>query len=221
MPYSRKEDVLFYGRFSESTFGGYGFGDDSNIAKAIQAADNRIDEYCGVLEGFFSPGGVAIDSEYHDGMEIRLLAGNQIYYWWAGGGLNFLRLNYNPVLSVVTFAEETGQGTWTTRTEGSASDYIVSEDGIYFIQNMPKWKRKNIRVTYKVGYKATPRVIQEISGELAAEIVHAILDKENRQRSSQSGTTSEPPKVPEFLLSAEMKERLSRYMLYDYVGAVM
>jgi len=185
MPYSNKADIEFYGQFSSGDFS-KGYDYNASIAKAIQDADRMIDEYCGVPEDFFISDGLEIQNEYHNGVDVVYIGGIIKFFDWYYGATSHLKLKYKPVLSVTKFEEETSPGTWTTRTEGANNDYIVVDDGVRFVQNTPAWKFKNVRVTYKAGYKVIPWQISQVSGRLAASLLKYIKDQPAAAGTSQS-----------------------------------
>jgi len=105
-----------------------------------------------------------------------------------------LKFKYTPVLSVTKLEEETGAGSWSTRTEGTGNDYIVVDDGVRYVTNTPAWKYKNVRATYKTGYATTPYQVVEVSGRLAAALLQRIVDAKNRQKASTGpANVSVPP----------------------------
>lgn len=190
MPYSNQADVEFYGQFSSSDFSNKGYSYQDGIQKAIADADRMIDEYCDVPEGFFIPGGIEIQQEHLNGTDVIYIGGIQRFYAWFAGATSHLKFAYKPVLSVTKLEEETSAGIWTTRTKGSNSDYIVVDDGVRFVQNTPAWKFKNVRVTYKAGYKTIPWQIVQVSGRLAAALLKYIKDKPAAAGTSQSSGVS-------------------------------
>lgn len=149
------------------------------IAKAIEIASEWIDEELDQPNGFFTPGGVELSREYHDGVDVGDY-GLIISFGLSIKRRPFLRLKYSPVLSVTTFEEETSAGTWTTRTEGRTDDYLVMDDGVRLLHNVPKYKYKNIRVTYKAGYQVTPKAISKCCARLSAAIYYNIVDSTKR-----------------------------------------
>jgi len=215
--YSTREDVLFYGRFSTSNLGNFGYGGEEAIIKAINAADAKIEEYCGVPEDFFENGGIAIEDEYHDGIEVGSYGPYPSFGLMGYKHRPKLRFKYVPVLNVKRVEEETSAGTWTTRTEGSASDYILDreKDGVRWIANVPSYDYYNVRVGYIAGYEKTPQTVVEVSGRLAATLVQQILDVENRRKISSGDLTEEPPDVrlDSPIFGDELKNMLANYRL--------
>jgi len=216
MSYSTKTDVEFYGQFTSGDFGTSGYDYASSIAKAIQTADRMIDDYCNVPESFFNSGGIEIQLEYLNGTDVAYLGGITKFFNWYYGGTSHLKFLHTPVLSVTKLEEETSSGTWTTRTEGT--DYIVVEDGIRWIQNTPSWKYKNVRATYKTGYKTTPAIISEVSAKLAAALLRNILDSAKQTQVSLGGATVSTPKasLSDEILSDSLKVRLDRFRCVIY-----
>jgi len=193
---------------------------------AVESADALIDEYCyppradGLyIHGFFEPNGVEVASEYLNGVDVVWTFEHIRFPGWMRGGESHLRFKYRPVLSVTSLEEETGAGVWTARTEGSGSDYIVMDDGVRFIVNTPEYRYKNIRVTYKTGYRSTPRIVSEVSARLSATIIHQILDASNRSSASIGSATSSPPvniRSDRPVLTEEFKNMLNPYKMIDY-----
>lgn len=213
MPYSSQDDVEFWGQLSEDKVGAYGFNYENSIQQAIMKADRAINDYCMQPYGFFEPGGVAIQREYHDGAEIG------DYGLLVSFGLSikrrpFLRLKYEPVRSVAKFEEETSAGTWTSRTEGRDDDYLVMSDGIRFIRHVPKYKYKNVRVTYVAGYHSTPGRVNECSARLAAALLHQILDSASRDTATTQGMSvsqNPQPRLSQGVFTPELKGLVRRY----------
>lgn len=216
MPYCTIEDVKFWGQLDDtSKLGGAGDGYDytNSIQRSIEIASNRIDDYCEVPKGFFEPGGVEIQKEYHDGARVIYTGKVTRFYAFDYGGLAHLKTDYTPVLSVTKLEEETSAGSWTTRTEGSNDDYVVVDDGVRYVKNVPTWKWKNVRITYKAGYKETPQGVIDVCGELAAAILHKIIDAQKRSRASSGGASTEPTgvRLTDTVFTKDMKLDLKRY----------
>lgn len=227
MGYSRIEDVEWYSRITDSYFSGRGFSDyNSSVNRAIASADALIDEYCyppsdggTYLHGFFEPGGIEVAAEHLNGVDVVWTFEHIRFPGWMRGGESHLRFNYRPVLSVTSLEEETGAGVWTARTEGSGSDFIVVADGVRFVESTPEYRYKNVRVTYKAGYRFTPRVVSEVSARLAATIIHQILDAANRSTAAMGNVTSTPPpniRSDRPVLTDEFKRMLNPYRMVDY-----
>jgi hypothetical protein len=176
-----------------------------------------------VPRGFFEPGGIQIADEYHDGNEIAYYYSvNKLYEWqWDYDAFMLLPLKYTPVISVTTVEEETTPGTWTTRTAGSANDYIVVSDGVHFVANFPDPGYKNLRVTYLAGYALTPRIIQDTSAKMAALALQKILDTRDRLSASAGGVTFTPvPKsnIDYSSLTPSMKTDISQFVIRSPVA---
>ena len=211
-PYSNQADVEFYGQFDSTDFDDKGYDYAAGIQKAITDADRQIDEYCHVPEQFFTVGGIEIQHEYLNGVDIAYIGGIVKFFPWYYGGHSHLTFKHKPVLSVTKFEEETSAGAWTTRTEGASSDYVVVDDGVRFVQNVPAYKYKNVRVTYKAGYLLTPGVVQEASGRLAAAILRNVLDASKQHNPSLPATFTTPKtSLLDDLLSDSIKTRLQNY----------
>jgi len=219
MSYCTKEDVEFWGQFATGDFGTSGYDYDNSIAKAIETADRKIDEYCGVPEGFFSPGGVEIENEYLNGTDVAYLGGITKFFNWYYGGTSHLKFGYKPVLSVTKLEEETSADTWTTRSEGTGNDYIVVDDGVRFVSNTPAWKYKNVRATYKAGYKTTPLQVQLVSARLAAALLQRIVDAKRRGTASVGGLTANSPEksgLTDEVFTEEMRRDLKNFVRVVY-----
>lgn len=219
MPYSSKADVLFYGQFSTGDFGASGYDEEASYQKAIADADRMIDNYCNAPEQFFTPGGIEIQNEYLNGTDVAYLGGITKFFAWYYGGTSHLKFKYSPVLSVTKLEEETGAGTWTTRTEGTGSDFIVVSDGVRYVMNTPAWKYKNVRATYKAGYVATPWQVQQVSGRLAAAILQRIEDAKSRVQASVGGlsvTTPPPVNLTTAILTDDLKQLLQNFRCAVY-----
>jgi len=192
VPYSNQTEVETWGQISSSDLGNIGYSYVDTVAYLITVADRAIDDYCDQPDGFFEPGGVEIQQEYHDGVE----AGEYNILTWFAASLKrrpYIRLEYTPVLSVTALEENTSGTTWTERTEGRDNDYLVIEHGVRYLRNIPKYKYKNIRVTYKAGYSTTPGRINECSARLAAAIAQRIIDSKKRDNVSLSGMSVGKP----------------------------
>jgi hypothetical protein len=216
MVYSSSTEVEFYGQIDSSNTQGLGEAGPSyanNLTYAVVAADRMIESYCDVPSGFFDAGGVTITTEYHDGVEVGY------YGLYPSFGVSYkmrpkLRLNYTPVISVTTLEENTSGSTWTARTEGRSSDFIVVPDGVRFIGHVPRYDYDNVRVTYVAGYAAIPGNVVECSGRLAAAILLKIIDAKKRSPVSIGSLSTSPADMPS--LSAEvftppLKDLVKRY----------
>lgn len=191
MPYSTKDDVETWSQTNSSDLGSVGYDYDNTIQYLINVADRAIDDETNQPEGFFTSGGIEIEKEHHDGVEVGHYGFVVRFYGYSKRP--FLRLKYTPVLSVTKLEEETSADTWTTRTEGRDNDYLVMETGVRFLRNIPKYRYKNMRVTYKTGYVATPGRISECSARLAAAMAHRIFDSKNRGNVAVGGLSVGKP----------------------------
>jgi hypothetical protein len=218
MGYSTKADVEFYGQFSSEDFEDKGYDYEAAIAKAIQDADHMIEQYCNVLEGFFEPGGLEIQQELLNGVDIAYIGGITNFFNSYYGATSHLKLKYSPVLSVTKLEEETSADTWTERTEGSGNDFIVVSDGVRFMKNTPAWKYKNVRVTYKAGYSTTPSQIARISGMLAAALLRQILDSAATETIAIGGAsvTRRKANLTDPLFSDDLKREVDTFRRINY-----
>ena len=180
MPYCSHDDAEFYAQVSSTDIGTLGYDFNASIHKAINDAAHMIDDYCNVPEDFFIGGGIEIDREYLNGVDVAYIGGITKFFPYYYGGASHLRFTYKPVLSVTKLEEEVQAGSWALRTEGAANDYIVVEDGVRFVQNVPAYKYKNVRVTYRAGYHTTPWNVSRVAARLAAEILQDIIDRRER-----------------------------------------
>ena len=197
MPYSSRDTVEFYGIGEVADGGQYGSGETylNRLNRAIEAADGMIDDHCKKPRGFFNAGGVQVSLEYHNGNEVAntFTVGRTLGWSVDLDAYVPLYLNIVPVLSVVTVEEETSAGTWTTRTEGSANDYLVREYGIHYVSNFPNPGQKNIRVTYLAGYELTPETVRQASAKLAVALLQEIRDNSDRRTVATGGVSSSTP----------------------------
>jgi hypothetical protein len=214
MPYCDKLEVETWAQITSADFGSIGYDYVNTLQYVINLADRAIDNYCMQPDGFFNGGGIEIQKELHDGVEFGYVGFN---VWLSSHDYRpFLRLKYVPVLSITKFEEETTAGSWTTRTEGRSSDYIVDESGIYIVSNLPDYDYRNIRVTYKTGYTSTPSPIKECSVRLAASMLHRIKDSTTRITTTGLGSKSDTmgsefQGLGKVTLSDEMKDELMQY----------
>ena len=210
-PYSVQADVERVGRFKTDDFSvDYGYNYATSVERAIQEADALIDDYCLVPSGYFTGGGVTVTAEKLNGLDLINVGDLGGLPGWSRGGGALLRFKYGPMLSVTSLEEETTQGTWTARTEGRDSDFVVVPDGVAFMANSPSSRYSNVRVTYVAGYAATPRTIQAVSARLAASIVQSLVDAQN-----PNNDETRPLGLP--VLSKELKESLDPYRLLQVV----
>ena len=192
MPYCSQKEVEFWGSVGSSDLGSYGYDYESNVAYLIGAADRAIDDYCDVPEGFFTAGGVEIQNEYLNGVDVGNY-GLLLSWGLAVRKRPFLRLKYSPVLSVTKLEKCDSAGTWTTLTEGKQNDYLVMQEGVRFLRSVPSYDYKNVRVTYKVGYATTPGRVSECSARLAATVAQRIVDSRSRSDVAISGMSIGKP----------------------------
>lgn len=211
MVYASQKDVEFWGQLTGGEVGASGYSYEESIQRATQFADGIIDDHLDRPKDFFTSGGVIIENEYYDAVDVGYYG---VYPSFAVGITNrpYLRLNHSPIITVIKLEELTAADTWTTRTEGSTSDYIVLDEGVRFISNVPKYDYKNIRVTYKVGYASTPDVIVELSGRLAAALIHMLVDSKVRDDVSVDGISfKNTARLFMELLTPNLKQRLLKY----------
>lgn len=196
--YCTRKEAEFYGSFSEN-ISVSGMTYDEAINFVIAKASAKIDNYLEVPEGFFTPGGVEIRDEYHNGTELKYVGYNYMFSTVTGvtQAAGILYLKHKPIRSVRKFEENTSGSNWTTRTEGRSSDYLYNKDYVICLQNIPDWDYKNIRVTYTAGYKQTPAVIQDCCARLSAYAVQRIIDAASRKTVGVGGLTvqAEDPQV--------------------------
>jgi len=222
MPYSNKSDVEFWAQDTRTDIGTIGPDYNESLQRAIAIADGDIDDYCHVPHGFFSPGGIEIQQEYLNGTDVAYLGGITKVFNWYYGGTSHLKFTHSPVLSVTKLEEETAAGTWTLRTEGTGNDYIVVDDGVRFVTNTPAWKYKNVRVTYKVGYKTTPSNVAYVSARLAAAILQRIVDAKHRHKASGFGMSVDVASETSLganIFTEELQRKLRRYQRPTYAFA--
>jgi hypothetical protein len=214
MTYSNKTAVETWSQTSTGNLGATGYDYDNTLEYLINVADRAIDDYCGQPEGFFNAGGIEIQQEYHDGVEIGDY-GLMVNYPFSIKRRPFLRFKYSPVLSVTKLEKADSSGTWSTLTEGKTSDYLVMENGVRFIRSVPTYDYKNIRVTYKIGYTATPGRVGECSARLAAALAHRIIDSKDRSSAVIQGqSTSKPDEhkgLAKPVFTSELKLLVRRY----------
>jgi len=212
MVYSTQTEVETWSQIASTDLGSIGHTHADSIAYFTENADHSIDEYCNVPDGFFDAGGVTVTDEYHDGASLGYHGYFIIYNKYLAP---LLMLKYRPVISVTTLKEEVTAGSWTTRTEGQDDDYLVIEEGVRFLRNLPKYKWKNIKVTYVAGYAATPPAVSDVSAQLSALIIHRVLDGKSRSSGSVGGLSASTPEQFMNLANAEltprMKNRLKPY----------
>jgi hypothetical protein len=217
--YCTQKDLEFWG-MGEVVDGGV-YGNTSTytdrINRAISHAQALIDEYCRYPRGVFESGGVQVSSEYHDGNEIAYHYNRGKLYDWQWDYDNFMLLSfkYQPVLSTVSYEEETTAGTWTTRTSGSSNDYVTVDEGIHILDNFPDPGVKNLRVTYLAGYTLTPQTVQEVSARMAVATLQKIYDSTKRRPTTAGGVGSVSPpnsSLGSAILTEEIKTLLRPYV---------
>ncbi len=80
------------------------------------------------------------------------------------------KLNKAPILTITTLQTNTGpeNGTdvWTTRDQqtGSGGDFIVDNDIglITFVNNVPAYGKRKVRVTYNYGFSSVPKTVERL-----------------------------------------------------------
>jgi len=138
----------------------------------IEGASRYLDLYCNKTENFFQNAGVSI-TEYFNGRGgsppgYWMLTGERIARWQKGA--RTFKLEKQPILSITTFQELIGS-TWTTRTEGDASDFRHVNGVIYMLRNIPREGWENVKITYKGGFLLSPKAIQLATAMLVANYV--------------------------------------------------
>jgi len=139
----------------------------TQIAYLISIADRAIDHELEASEGYFVAGGIEFVERY-DGAELGCVPFGML-----------LRFKHNPVLDVASVVAD-----GNTLTEDT--DYIVEASGIRFLRNAVDYDYGNITITYTAGYTATPMQISNVSAQLAAAIIHRIIDSKTRKIGSAS-----------------------------------
>ncbi len=147
-----------------------GFSSDATYTTFVETligeAEALIDGFCRVPSQFFKAGGVAITAEYHD-----------------GDGGDVLRLNYYPVLSVSSVAENEASlfeaESWVSRSAGpgaSGSYVLRPESGeLVFYQNVPGVGVRNVKVGYTPGYAAAPGAVAGVARDLCVNALRSLL----------------------------------------------
>jgi len=189
MAYSTSAAVLMWAQMQSGDFTVVDTDFTTTITNYIAYADDMIENYCKVPSGYFDAGGVTITNEYHDGVELGY--GSTWQHLFGQRGDPFLRLKYTPVISVTTLSEETSAGTWTARTEGRNDDFLVMENGVRYVANIPTYDYKNIRCTYVAGYSATPGSVAVCSARLAAALLQKVKDATRRQPARLAALSAE------------------------------
>jgi hypothetical protein len=140
-------------------------------AYLITAADRAIDHELNVPEGFFVAGGVTVTAENHSGADLGYA---QSWYEnpYSSGWQPHLTFNYKPVIGVTT-VKEFVNGAYVTRTVNV--DYIITATGVRYIKNIPAYSFDNIQVTYVAGYAATPAQVTNVSAQLTAAMINAVV----------------------------------------------
>ena len=160
-------DALFGSKLGYDDFN---FDDDGEFLAFIEntlipVAMKIIDDHCDLPTGAFA-GGATVTDEYHDG---------------DGSGEFFL--NYAPVVSVTTLSRNkaglNAATDWETLTEGpGASTHFLlykGEGRIYCYDRIPCYDRKNIKVTYVIGFSAVPDTVQQVCKQLVVNALRGML----------------------------------------------
>ena len=214
MAYTTSAEVLFWAQMASGDLEVTMTDFDTSITNIIAYASDIIEEYCRVPSGFFDAGGVTITDEYHDGTEVG--RNNSYVRFFGVRKTPFLHLKYTPVISVTTVHEETSPGSWTARTEGRANTFLVTENGIRYVRNSPAYDYKNVKVTYVAGYAATPSAVSRVCARLGANMLHHIIDSEDRAQSTNLGPAgisfgADFMGIAKTLLTTELKTLLNPY----------
>lgn len=141
-------------------------------AYLITAADRAIDHELNVPEGFFVAGGVTVTAENYSGADLGYAMSWRENPWGLNKWQPLLRFTYKPVISV-TSVKELVNGAYVTRTVNV--DYIVTAAGVRYIDNIPAYSFDNIQVTYVAGYAATPSQVTNVSAQLTAAMINAVV----------------------------------------------
>jgi len=212
--YSSVDEFKTWAQYTANDLGGVGLSENESITYLINSADRAIEDYTNQLAAYFEPGGVSIQQEYGDSVNIG------DYGLLVSFGLSirrrpFWRFKYSPVLSVTELEKSGSGGAWTTLTEGHSSDYIVMENGVRFLRNIPTLDYKNLRVTYMAGYPTTPGRVSECSGRLAAAMFQRIIDSADRNVGSLGAASGSTPVEFQGLakpcFTLDLKELVRRY----------
>jgi len=168
MGYTTADDVKNYSQLSYSDLG---FSDDTAFTNFINTligiAEDIIDDYCDVPDGFFDDGGVKL-TEYYD-----------------SDGSGELWLKHRPVISITSLQYNekgpTETPSWVSLTEGPGDDthyLIYPEKGfIYIYSKIPPAGKRNIKVVYTAGYSATPEPVAHVCKELVANVLRGVLKR--------------------------------------------
>ncbi len=153
------------------------------IIKAIQWAEARIEEKTRTT---FKSTTV---TEYYDFNQVNSFKSpEQMFYmgWtirsdhWLMNFNNLFRLNHYPVISITNLwkagagANQTDSWTALTEQTGSGGDFILDNQTgwIDFVQNIPRYGKRAIKVTYSYGHSTTPKHIERLTVMLAvADII--------------------------------------------------
>ena len=150
------------------------------VIKAIQRSEARINERTGIK--FVS----TTVTEYYDYNQFNSFKspeqmtsvgyiGRKDYY---GSNLaNKFRLNNYPVISVTGLWENNASASsadsWNQLTEqtGSGGDFVVDKDTgwVTFIDDIPRYGARAIKVTYSYGYSSVPKQVERLTILLTAK----------------------------------------------------
>lgn len=209
--YSSIPEFKTWAQYHDGDLGSYGLSENESITYLINNADKAIDDYTDQLLGYFEAGGVSVQEEYGDSVNVGGYGG-------FGFGVRrrpFWRFKYSPILSITKLEKNPSGSSWTTLTEGRSADYLAMSNGVRFIRNLPNLDYKNLRATYMVGYPTTPGRVSECSARLSAAMFHRIKDSETRRTINLADMTKTIP--TEFVglakpcFTKEMKELVRRF----------
>jgi len=212
--YSSVDEVKTWAQYTDGDLGASGLGENESITNLINSADRAIEDYTDQPAAYFEPGGVNIQEEYGDSVDVG------DYGLLVSFGLSirrrpFWRFKYSPVLSITKLEKSDSGGSWSTLTEGRGSDYLVMENGVRFLRNLPTLDYKNLRVTYMAGYTTTPGRVSECSARLAASMIHRIIDSKTRNNTATGGPSvdiaTEFVGLSKACFTKDMKELVRRY----------
>jgi hypothetical protein len=213
MPYGTQADVEFFGQFTESSFGQTeppGLNYKSMIERALFFASSRIDAHCRQPKDYFIEGGIQIADEIHDGVQVGHYG---VYATFGTRRRPKLRLNYSPVLAIISLEHMDSSGTWTTKTSGRSQDYLNDEQGIIYFRSLPTYDRRNIRINYKVGYQETPILIHELASRIGAQMIRTIIDSEESGSYTVGNVSIKiTATLADQVFSPEMRQDLGPYM---------
>jgi len=103
------------------------------------------------------------------GRESDHLIGSRNDYWNTYFN-DKIQLKNRPLISVTTLQTNSGGASatdsWTTRTEqtGTGGDFIKDTDTatITFVNNVPAFGKRRVRVTYTYGYASVPKIVERL-----------------------------------------------------------